>query len=56
MQVSTKKTILLKITQKEAMRKVLRLIKITIESNRKRFRQSDKEKYTNLPKRTRMRI
>lgn len=55
MLVSTmKKTISMKIIQKEVMSKVPRLIKIIIKFNRKPFLQSDKGGYIKLRKRTQM--
>lgn len=55
MLVSTmKKTISMKITQKEVMSKVPRLIKIITKFNRKSFLQLDKEGYTKLRKKTQM--
>lgn len=46
----------MKIILKEVMNKVPHLIKITTKFNKKPFLQSDKEKYTNLPKRTQTKI
>ena len=49
-----KKMISMKITQKEVMSKVPRLIKIITKFNRKSFLQLDKEGYTKLRKKTQM--